>query len=80
MNNIWNVLNEMIKRHNTNRNYPCYIYSENKTMSEKKLIANKFNKYFVHVGKMIENSIVPPNDTDGDSQRYHQDKYKFYGH
>lgn len=42
-----------------------YIYSENNIMSYKNLIVNTFNGHFVNVGKMIANSNVPPNYTDG---------------
>ena len=63
----WNILNEIIKKKKVVKDYPSYFFSNNDTiLKENKPIADRFNEYFVNVGKNLANSIDSPKKKSWD--------------
>ena len=54
---IWKILNTIINKQFNAPEYPTYFVSNNKHISENKVIANGFNNYFTYVGFNLAKNI-----------------------
>ena len=59
----WRSINLVLKRNSSPSSYPREFIINGKSESDKQIIANEFNKYYVNVGPNLAQQIVPPPNT-----------------
>ena len=58
---MWNLINDQLNR-NTKPSPPNYIALDNHEETDKQVIAEKFNEFFVNIGRITANSIPPSQE------------------
>ncbi len=60
----WKTINGILNKTKRKRNFPCFFRDGDKILNDKRVITNKFNKYFANVGfNLSENIKMPRNKT-----------------
>ena len=54
----WEIINEILYRHNTNKSFPKYLKNYDSIVTDKSEIVNKFNEYFTNIGRNLVNNIT----------------------
>ncbi len=58
----WKTINEILNRTKRQKSFPCFFKDGNNIISNKMNIANKFNSFFINVGKNLNNAINMPHN------------------
>ncbi len=59
--NTWKILKSAIGKHNDKSSFPHSFTVKNKSITDRDLISNEFNKYFTNIGKSTGDSVPQAN-------------------
>ena len=58
MKKTWLTINEIINKSNRNSNVPDHLIINDSKVTDKKIIAEEFNKFFVNIGPQLSSNII----------------------
>ena len=68
---MWEIVNELTYNKKRGRAKPSEVIDEDGVViTNPQAIAERFNKYFINVGKSMANLIVPDNSNNSNSSSY----------
>ena len=62
MKKTWSVINEVVNKDNSRKNFPEHFKINGLHVSNKQVIANKFNEYFIEIGPKLAETTAQVDD------------------
>ncbi len=62
MRKTWQTINEVLDKTRKRKTFPEYFKNENEEITDKLEIANRFNSFFVNIGKKLAKKIINPEN------------------
>ena len=76
----WNIIKDIINKSKDKNDIPQYFLVNNIKVSDHKLIATEFNRYFVDIGPKLASKINPPVNLSFRDYLNYPTKYRFQFH